>query len=238
MGTAVGAPQASSFRVNLPHLHHMPKYNGKKTGIDALDWFADKNKTDRIKRMHNIPEDQMANYAKTCCVDYAKNWAGTQPNQTFEDFKSAFRLQFGTHNYDQIYIEMTEHKQGKHSVGAYFTKMMRYFQQLDLVPQQQKIHFIKNLNPNVRDTVIMRAPQTAHDAIAAACEYETIYSIMPGEDLSQQIHAVSEGLDMPRTEVTRRRTESPTFAPNQPSLTEDRIKNMPCPKCLEYGHML
>jgi hypothetical protein len=189
--------------------------------------------------MHNIPDDQMANYAKTCCVDYAKNWVGTQPkDQTFEDFKSAFRLQFGTHNYDQIYIEMTQHKQGKQSVGEYSTKMMRYFQQLDLVPQQQKIHFIKNLNPNVRDTVIGRAPQTVHDAIAAAREYETIYSIMPGEVLSQQIHAVCEGLDSLRTEVTTRRTGSPTFAPNQPPLTEDRVKNLQCPKCLEYGHML
>jgi hypothetical protein len=39
-GMPASTTQNPGFRVNLPHLHHMPKYNGKKTGIDALDWLA------------------------------------------------------------------------------------------------------------------------------------------------------------------------------------------------------
>lgn len=225
-------------RGTIPLMHHLPKYGGKLTGLFALDWIDD---MERIWRLYNISSDQMANLAKMCCEGYAKHWAGSLPkHQTFEEFCAAFRRQFGTHNYDQIYLEMINHKQDQLTIGEYSTNMLRYFQQLNLPPEQQKIHFIKNLNANVRDTVIGRAPKSVEEAMEAAVEYETIYRIMPSEDLNQKIHSVTKEVETLRTEVTRANQASWRVLDRNAAPADARPGPRPlrCPKCLEYGHLL
>jgi hypothetical protein len=118
-------------------LNLLPKYDGAKKGLAARLWLKSMEK---VWTLYRLKEKQMVPLTQFLCTGLAREWTGIQPDdQSWEQFKDAFLNEWGRVNEERVFIEMLNHHQGTASVGEYAVTMQRYFLQLDITPQRQRI---------------------------------------------------------------------------------------------------
>ncbi|GAQ91812.1 hypothetical protein KFL_008600030 [Klebsormidium nitens] len=192
-----------------PNLQILPTFDGTRKGLTARSWLV--TDLEQVRALYNLSDQKMTPLARLRCIGKARDWAEIQPeHQSWEEFKSAFLLEYGEKNQNKLFFEMINHTQDDSSVGEYATTMQRYFRQLtNVTPEKQKEYFVRNLKMGLRESVFAASPSSLAQAIEIARRVEDMYAALPGKQ------------EEPGTEIRRPPEEIVAFTDDESDASSD-----------------